>query len=333
MPIALDGTCNGLQHYAAMLRDEVGGKAVNLVPGDKPNDVYADVADVVRNKVSDLAATTGPEQWIYDRLFQVGIDRSITKRPVMVLPYGGTYKSCHQYTAAALYERINVRETFGADDYKATHALAKLVWSSIGEVVVKAREGMSWLQSLARVRAKAGQAVSWAVPSGFVAFQAYKDHSQNRIKTRFAGSLIFFRDPAPGPNLDENRQALAVAPNFVHSLDASALMLTVGAGLDEGITSWAMIHDSYGTHAADTDRMSAILREQFVRMYREHDVLAEFAAANPAENTGPPPAKGGLDSMRRGLQYYSAMLRDEVGGRALSLVLGAKRKEVYCGVN
>jgi DNA-directed RNA polymerase len=101
MPIALDGTCNGLQHYAAMLRDEVGGKAVNLVPGDRPNDVYADVAEVVRNKLSDLAATTGPEQWIYDRLFQVGIDRSITKRPVMVLPYGGTYKSCHEYTAAA----------------------------------------------------------------------------------------------------------------------------------------------------------------------------------------------------------------------------------------
>jgi DNA-directed RNA polymerase len=293
MPIALDGTCNGLQHYAAMLRDEVGGRAVNLVPGDKPNDVYADVAGVVRNKLSDLMTVEGPEQWIYDRLFQLQIDRSITKRPVMVLPYGGTYKSCHEYTSQALAERIDMRETFGLDGFKATHALAKLVWSSIGDVVVKAREGMSWLQSLARARAKAGQAMQWVTPSGFVVVQAYRDHSGNRIKTRFAGSLIYLKDPTPGLNFDENRQALAVAPNFVHSLDASALMLTVGAGLDEGITSWAMIHDSYGTHAADTDRMATILREQFVRMYREHGVLAEFAASNPVKDAEAP-AKSAL---------------------------------------
>lgn len=32
LPIALDGTCNGLQHYAAMLRDEKSADAVNLTP-------------------------------------------------------------------------------------------------------------------------------------------------------------------------------------------------------------------------------------------------------------------------------------------------------------
>jgi DNA-directed RNA polymerase, mitochondrial len=155
------------------------------------------------------------------------MDRSITKRPVMVLPYGGTYKSCHEYTTAALRERCDMRETFGADDHKATHALAKLVWESIGEVVVKAREGMAWLQSVARARAKAGQTVQWTTPSGFVVFQAYRDRAEGRIKTRFAEQIIKFRDPSQGAGIDENRQALAVAPNFVHSLDASALMLTV----------------------------------------------------------------------------------------------------------
>ena len=76
MPIALDGTCNGLQHYAAMLRDEVGGKAVNLVPSDKPSDVYGDVAKIVRDKLSDLMVTEGPDQWIYDRLFQLPSTKS-----------------------------------------------------------------------------------------------------------------------------------------------------------------------------------------------------------------------------------------------------------------
>jgi Autographiviridae RNA polymerase len=68
MPIALDGTCNGLQHYAAMLRDEVGGKAVNLVPGDKPNDGYQDVAALVTEKLLVDAAAEGPTSWMSDRL-------------------------------------------------------------------------------------------------------------------------------------------------------------------------------------------------------------------------------------------------------------------------
>ena len=38
-----DGSCNGLQHYAALGRDKGGAEAVNLAPFDKPQDVYSDV--------------------------------------------------------------------------------------------------------------------------------------------------------------------------------------------------------------------------------------------------------------------------------------------------
>jgi DNA-directed RNA polymerase len=40
LPVHMDGSCNGLQHYAALGRDEAGGTAVNLVPSDTPQDVY-----------------------------------------------------------------------------------------------------------------------------------------------------------------------------------------------------------------------------------------------------------------------------------------------------
>lgn len=42
--IAYDGTCSGLQHYSAMLRDEVGGSAVNLIDHERPADIYQQVA-------------------------------------------------------------------------------------------------------------------------------------------------------------------------------------------------------------------------------------------------------------------------------------------------
>jgi DNA-directed RNA polymerase len=103
MPVALDGTCNGLQHYSAMLRDEVGGKAVNPVPGDKPSDVYATVAGVVMDKLAVAASGIDDPAavWKAGTFLSIGIDRKVTKRPVMVLPYGGTYKSCHEYASAA----------------------------------------------------------------------------------------------------------------------------------------------------------------------------------------------------------------------------------------
>lgn len=39
LPVHMDGSCNGLQHYAALGRDPVGGKAVNLLEGEGPEDV------------------------------------------------------------------------------------------------------------------------------------------------------------------------------------------------------------------------------------------------------------------------------------------------------
>ncbi|OQR98684.1 DNA-dependent RNA polymerase [Achlya hypogyna] len=44
LPVHQDGSCNGLQHYAALGRDQGGGEQVNLVPSDKPQDVYSGVA-------------------------------------------------------------------------------------------------------------------------------------------------------------------------------------------------------------------------------------------------------------------------------------------------
>lgn len=45
--LAQDGSCNGLQHYAALGRDSVGAASVNLVPSDLPQDVYSGVATQV----------------------------------------------------------------------------------------------------------------------------------------------------------------------------------------------------------------------------------------------------------------------------------------------
>jgi hypothetical protein len=52
----MDGSCNGLQHYAALGRDKEGGAAVNLLDGAAPRDVYKGVAAIVAERVEADAA-------------------------------------------------------------------------------------------------------------------------------------------------------------------------------------------------------------------------------------------------------------------------------------
>jgi DNA-directed RNA polymerase len=293
---SVDGSCNGLQHFSAMLRDPVGGAAVNLVPGDLPADIYQRVANRVIEK---LKAEDG-DDWVARGWLDFGINRKITKRPVMVLPYGGTFKSCMEYVREAVGERIadGAENPFGDELGKTTATLSRFVWDSIGDVVVAARTAMDWLQKCARVASKHGVPLTWTTPSGFPVFQSYMDITQRRVKTRLQGSLTYLSIAEEGDKIDAGRQALAVSPNFVHSKDAAAMMLTIALALDNGVSAFAMIHDSYGTHAADMDMLAACLRHAFVDLYEEHNVLAEFLAALPdavRAECPPPPPLGSLD--------------------------------------
>jgi hypothetical protein len=68
-----------------------------------------------------------------------------------------------------------------------------------------------------------------------------------------------------------------VAANFVHSLDAAHLQRTVVAAARVG-NPMLTIHDCYAALAPDAAQLNAILREEFVKMYTEHDPLAEVLA-------------------------------------------------------
>jgi DNA-dependent RNA polymerase len=43
LPISSDACCSGMQHLSAMMRDEVGGRYVNLIPGAN-EDLYEAIA-------------------------------------------------------------------------------------------------------------------------------------------------------------------------------------------------------------------------------------------------------------------------------------------------
>jgi DNA-directed RNA polymerase len=89
-----------------------------------------------------------------------------------------------------------------------------------------------------------------------------------------------------------------IAPNFVHSMDASHLMLCVQKCVDDGIHDFWMVHDSFGTHASNAGQLSRNIRSTFVQMYTDHDVLEDFAhecSKVAGDEIPEPPTKGDFD--------------------------------------
>lgn len=295
LPVAMDGTCNGLQIFSLMLRDPVGGAATNLLPSEKPQDIYRIVADKTLEKLADKADTgtdvlrKGSEAVWYNerdlarRLLAFGISRKTTKRQVMVLPYGGTFQSCCEYTLEHLTERLEAGEggeggINKGNAYAASRFLAALIWDAISETVVAAREAMSFLQKLASVAASEGLPVNWTTPIGFLVSQAYYNFNEYRVKTRIGASIVrlALREENETLSIDKRRQRNGISPNFVHSLDAAAMCLSISLARREGVSSFMMVHDSYGILAADASIMAQSLRRAFVSLFTERDVLADL---------------------------------------------------------
>jgi DNA-directed RNA polymerase len=282
LPVQMDGSCNGLQNFSAMLRDPIGGEAVNLTPQDLPADIYQKVADRVLERVEKDAQSDDEElAALAQGWLKHGINRKVCKRPVMTLAYGAKafgFKTQVFEDTVQPYKFEVGQDNFPWDGsgWDAASYMGSLIWDCVGEVVVAARQAMDWLQKAARAAAKEGLPVRWETPDGLVVLQAYPKMLSKRIKLTFGGTQHKLTVATEASTtLDRQKQANGISPNWVHSMDASHMRATIRRCWHEGIRSFSLIHDSYGTHAGNAWALAEFLREEFVEMYRD-DVLEKF---------------------------------------------------------
>lgn len=301
VPVALDGSNSGLQHFSAMLRDPVGAKAVNLLPSERPQDVYMQVADRAEALV---AADGGPEGDLW-----VGkVTRKIAKRPCMTYCYSATRFGMQDMVLSTLRE-IDAQNAAegkpphlnGADNYDAARYQSHILWEAISEVVAAASTAMEWLRNAAKIAGEAGLPIWWTTPLGLPVLQAYRSVHARRLEVHYGGRRLSLTMAVDGDEINRRAQANGIAPNFVHSLDAAHLMAVANAAEEEGLVDLAVIHDSFGTHAANAGRLSMLLRETFVAQYEINRLEAfrdELAAQLPpelAEKLPPLPPLGSLN--------------------------------------
>lgn len=314
LPIAFDGSCSGIQHFSAMLRDHIGGHAVNLTPSGKVQDIYRIVSDRIEEELKVLLVNGTDNEMvthedkktgeITERLklgtrelarqwLTYGMSRKVTKRSVMTLAYG----SKEYGFADQVYEDIvmpAIDSGSGAmftEPSQASRFMAKMIWEAVSVTVVAAVDAMKWLQGAAKLLAaevkdkKTGEIlkpclpVHWVTPDGFPVWQEYRKKDTTRLNLMFLGSFNLQPTVNKGTKkeLDKHKQESGISPNFVHSQDGSHLRKTVvHTHRKYGVMSFAVIHDSFGTIPADAEYLFRGVRETMVETYRDNDVLLDF---------------------------------------------------------
>lgn len=274
LPISMDATNQGLQIYSMVLRDPVAAKATNVSPSEFPQDIYEQVAELVKKKVYEDPGKYG-SKWL-----AFGIDRKTTKRQTMTLCYGSTFFSCRTYTAEWFYDCLKQGKVnpFGEETYKPCNYLAEKIWQAISEVVQSAQAGMDYLRACAGEFVKAGVVPRWVTPLGFPVKMHYENTKPYTVKTMVGGVLRQHRLRLPNGQTNKRKTVNAICPNWVHSLDGVGGLLgeTVNLAAADGIDSIMTIHDSISVHAPNVEKMHEHVRKATLNLFSE-DLLANIA--------------------------------------------------------
>ncbi|KAK4235585.1 hypothetical protein C8A03DRAFT_36558 [Achaetomium macrosporum] len=317
LPVHQDGTCNGLQHYAALGGDTWGAQQVNLLPGERPADVYSAVAELVQENMKKDAEAGN----MFAKALDGKIKRKVVKQTVMTNVYGVTFigaKKQVQKQLDALYPDLE-KETGVSSQVLASYVASK-VFVALSTMFRGAHDIQNWLgeiggrvcramtpEQLDRLAEESGEEVAkksrgkakytsaeqematqfrntlvWTTPLRMPVVQPYRKSGTRMISTCLQDLVLTTSDRDDPVN--RRKQLQAFPPNFIHSLDASHMMLSALECNEIGLT-FAAVHDSFWTHAADVDAMNTVLRDAFIRIHKE-DVIGRLKSEFEARYRG-----------------------------------------------
>lgn len=367
LPVHQDGTCNGLQHYAALGGDVWGAKQVNLEPGSRPADVYSAVAELVQNKITSDKQKGLPIAEYLDGK----IARKTVKQTVMTNVYGVTFigataqvrkqlvaanpdlNSCENsvrmaassYVAKMIFEALSTMFR-GAHDiqywlgecagrissslsahqiYKLESELKNIYGASPNNVSNSSRLGKKHKAQAIDDMLLFKSCVTWTSPLGLPVVQPYRASKGKSIRTIMQN--LNLAEPQKHSPVCKRKQLQGFPPNFIHSLDASHMILSA-IGCNERGMSFAAVHDSFWTHACDIDSMNSILREKFVQIH-SNDIIgrlkAEFEARykdsfylariKPCDST-----RKAIVAWRRKFRASTGVKYSKINSKSLSLI-------------
>jgi len=284
-PIPLDATCSGIQMYSGLLLDKEGARAVNVINNEtgKPADIYQDVADVVERR---LISGDYPKEFTFtdssgkfrevktDREAQGlkgKVTRKLVKRNVMTQPYSVTQRGMFNQLRELFDEFEDNDEVFwNGEKWVTIKLLTHLNTQSIFEVVKGAIVGQEYIKKITRVFNNNKKPLVWKTPIyEFPVIQANIRKKTTRINSPL-GQLKFNLYTG---DLDSKRQSSSIAPNFIHSLDATLMYLTVEKMAENGNMDFSLVHDSFAVPCNSVDLLNEKIREAYVELFELEPLL------------------------------------------------------------
>jgi DNA-directed RNA polymerase len=311
LPVHQDGTCNGLQHYAALGGDVWGAKQVNLEPGDRPADVYTAVADIVKAQIAQEKEQGNPMAIILDGK----ISRKTVKQTVMTNVYGVTFigaKAQVRKQLIAAYPNLPQEDKINPGSLSSY--VATRIFTALSTMFKGAHDIQHWLgqcasristcltrEQIIRLEAEwsellpakrgAGKpmgrftpkvedyaqfksSVIWTNPIHMPVVQPYRNTKSKRVITNM--QILNLSEPHRSDPVSKRKQLQGFPPNFIHSLDATHMILSALRCNDLGL-SFAAVHDSFWTHASEVETMNRVLRDSFIQIHSD-DVIGRLSA-------------------------------------------------------
>lgn len=317
VPCQIDGTCNGLQHLSALFRDELAAPFVNLTASsyeEHPADLYGEAAervlDMMTRKVGSYEIGCEAEidhnwKWISRSVGNYKIDRKLLKKPLMVLPYGGTFNAIEeavieavlaQEPDATIWQNCLVRVPFQGliedpesiqkgylafkdrplrehplfhDDMKK---LSLFVLEAIKKVIPRAMAAMDSFRAIAKGVGE--RSLEWSTGLGgetaLWVVHAYPMAARSSLSLRgfhLPNSIRGLSLQNGKDEVDPRAHRTGIVANFIHSQDASHLARTMFNFRARRGTSFAAIHDCYIARASEMPTLNTATRVSFCGQY------------------------------------------------------------------
>lgn len=286
-----DGTCNGMQHYVAMARDERTAPLVNLAPTEEPNSLYTVVTERAQRMLQDYIANGTPKQKKMAKAVQPYCVVDVNKTPIMTDTYGVTAIGASRQIKAGM-EKLGYSDT---DCYQASFFLQQVVKDSLEDTVQGAAAIKEWLEEYANIVTAHGDPVAWPTPIGLPVTLPYRQYGTADIIT------VMQRLTVRKINGDEpilkKKQRTSFPAHTVHGIDASHMWMTATTCHAEDV-AFLGCHDAYMSHLTTMDQLGVITRDEFVNLHGEpilEQMAESFRRRYPDDEFPDPPARGRFD--------------------------------------
>ncbi len=299
IPVQLDGTNSGAQHYGAASLDDKESDLVNLIPRDRPQDLYKVVADMANKEIQkDLKSkrkfspkftlTIGE---MARRWEKYGVGRSECKRNTMCVLYSskvyGLTDQLMQDFMEPLQKQVKLNQLkshpFGktrSEQKQCANYLARINYKSITATVKSATRGMEFIQNLCEILGKENKHYQFINRVDFPFVQNYRKYNSKKIQlyltdkiSHVNGIKVYKRKKTvstivvPTSKVNVRKSIASSAPNTIHSMDSSHLLSTVLLARKYGVQDFFFIHDAFGTIPSQMEPLWISIREAFVNQY------------------------------------------------------------------